>query len=84
MIFILVMVVLLIIFTIQNPHPVRMHLVAWEHDRVPLIAVVLVSFLAGVAVSIIFGLVRNSKLKRVIQELRNEIDELKTPPVYPE
>lgn len=79
LIFLLAMSLLLVIFTIQNPHPVPMHFMGWGGTQVPLIVVIIVSVLMGAIVSGILGLKREIELRKIIRELKYELDGSKTP-----
>lgn len=81
LIIILVMSLLLVVFTFQNPHPVQMHFVGWGTKQFPIIGVILISVLVGVIASLMLGLKSSNKLKEEVNQLRSELDELKTPPV---
>ena len=84
LIIVLVMSLLLVVFTFQNPHPVNMHFVAWGTKQFPLIGIILISVLSGVIVSLLLGIIGSSKTKKKIQELKTELDNTKMPPVVSE
>jgi uncharacterized integral membrane protein len=67
--------------TVQNPNPVSVQFLSWEAQQVPVIIIILISLLAGVIVSSVLGLIKQSKLKDKIRRLQREIEELKYPPV---
>jgi len=81
LLFILVMALMLIVFTFQNPYPVQMRFMGWQSGQIPLIMVIVISMIVGVVVSLILGLKQAKELKKTIRQLRNELDELKVPPV---
>ncbi|MHC4633321.1 MAG: LapA family protein, partial [Planctomycetota bacterium] len=54
---------------------------SWEAQQVPVIIIILISLLAGVIISSVLGLIKQSKLKDKIRRLQREIEELKYPPV---
>lgn len=80
---VLLMSLFLVLFTFQNPHPVELNFVAWGSKQFPLVAVVLVSALLGVILSTIMSLKNSLSLNRKINDLQNEVDDLKTPPPVP-
>jgi len=84
LLFILIMSLLLMVFTFQNPYPVQMRFMGWQSGQVPLIMVILISVIVGVVGSLLLGLKQARELKRNIRQLRVELDELKTPPVSSE
>lgn len=84
LLFILIMALLLMVFTFQNPYPVQMRFMGWQSGQIPLIMVILISVIAGVVGSLLLGLKQAKELKRTIRQLRVELDELKTPPVSSE
>jgi len=84
LLFILVMALLLMVFTFQNPYPVQMRFMGWQSGQIPLIMVILISIIAGVIVSLLLGLKQAKELKRNNRQLRTELDELKAPPVKSE
>jgi uncharacterized integral membrane protein len=67
--------------TVQNPNPVSVQFLSWEAQQVPVIIIILISLLAGVIISSVLGLIKQSKLKDKIRRLHREIEELKCPPV---
>lgn len=79
LIFLLVMALILLVFTFQNPYPVKMHFMGWQTEQVPMIIVVIISVLVGVLISLLLGIKRTKELKRNIRQLQKEIDELKMP-----
>lgn len=81
LIFILIMSLLLVVFTFQNPYPVQMHFMGWQSSQIPIVVVVLISMLTGVIVSLILGLKQQNQLKKEIRNLKTELNELKTPSV---
>lgn len=80
LIIILVMSLLLVVFTFQNPYPVQMKFMGWQSGQVPVIIIVIISMLAGVFVSMFMGLKQTSDLKKIIRRQKKEIDDLKTIP----
>ncbi len=83
LIIILLVALVLILVTVQNPNPVSVQFLSWEAQQVPVIIIILISLLAGVIISSVLGLVKQSKLKDRIRQLQREIEELKYPPVVP-
>ncbi|MBI4834650.1 MAG: LapA family protein [Planctomycetes bacterium] len=84
LIIILVMALIVVLFTFQNPHPVPMHFVGWGTRDFPVIGVVLISVIAGVILSVLWGLISNSKLKEEIFNLKRKLHKVQAPPVNPE
>ena len=83
LIIILLVALVLILMTVQNPNPVSVQFLSWQAQQVPVIIVILISLLAGIAISAILGLIKQSKLKDKIRRLHIELDDLKYPPVVP-
>jgi len=81
LIIILLVALVLILMTIQNPNPVSVQFLSWEATQVPVIIVILISLLSGVIISSVLSLVKQSKLKDKIRRLQREIEDLKYPPV---
>lgn len=81
LIIILLVALVLILMTVQNPNPVSVQFLSWEAQQVPVIIIILISLLAGVIISTVLGLIKQSKLKDKIRQLQREIEELKYPPV---
>jgi uncharacterized integral membrane protein len=83
LIIILLVALVLVLMTVQNPNPVSVQFLSWEAQQVPVIIIILISLLAGVIISSILGLIKQSKLKDKIRRLQREIEDLKYPPVVP-
>jgi len=81
LIVILLVALVLVLMTVQNPNPVSVQFLSWEARQVPVIIIILISLLAGVIISSVLGLIKQSKLKDKIRRLQREIEELKYPPV---
>ncbi len=81
LIIILLVALVLVLMTVQNPNPVSVQFLSWEAQQVPVIIIILISLLAGVIISTVLGLIKQSKLKDKIRQLQREIEELKYPPV---
>lgn len=77
LIIILLVALVLVLMTVQNPNPVSVQFLSWEATQVPVIIVILISLLAGIIISSVLGLIKQSKLKDKIRRLQREIDELK-------
>lgn len=77
LIIILLVALVLILVTVQNPNPVAVQFVGWTATGVPLIVIILVSFMAGIIVSSILGLVKQAKLRDKLHALRQELDAYK-------
>ncbi len=80
LIIILLVALVLILMTVQNPNPVSVQFLSWQAQQVPVIIIILISLLAGVVVSAFLGLIKQSKLKDKIRQLKGEIEDLKYPP----
>ncbi|MDD5657688.1 MAG: LapA family protein [Elusimicrobia bacterium] len=74
LIVILVAALLAVLFTFQNPHHVQMHFMAWQTAQFPIIALILVSALAGVIMTAVLGLKTSWRLSRRIRELEAELN----------
>ena len=83
LIIMLLVALILILMTVQNPNPVSVQFLSWQAQQVPLIIIILISSLAGVIISSVLGLIKQSKLKDRIRLLQREIEDLKYPPVTP-
>ncbi len=81
LIIILLVALVLVLMTVQNPNPVSVQFLSWEARQVPVIIIILISLLAGVIISSVLGLIKQSKLKDKIRRLQREIEDLKYPPV---
>ena len=81
LIIILLVALVLILMTVQNPNPVSVQFLSWQAQQVPVIIIILISLLAGVIISSVLGLIKQSKLKDKIRRLQREIEDLKYPPV---
>ena len=80
LIIMLLIALVLILMTVQNPNPVSVQFLSWHARQVPVIIIILISLLAGMIISAFWGLVKQSKLKDRIRRLENEIEEFKYPP----
>jgi len=76
---ILLVALVLILVTVQNPNPVAIQFVSWTATGVPLIVIILVSFMAGIIISSILGMVKQAQLRDKIRALRQELDEQNYP-----
>ena len=79
LIVILLVALVLILLTVQNPNHVALQFLSWDAESVPLIVVILISLMAGIIMSSILSLLKQAKLKGKIRSLQREIDELKYP-----
>ena len=79
LIVILLVALVLILLTVQNPNPVTLQFLSWDADNIPLIVIILISLMAGIIMSSILSLLKQAKLKGKIRSLQREIDELKYP-----
>ena len=88
---VVILVVLLSTFGIQNPYPVNVRFLRWQTGGVPLYILVLISTLIGILLSTLLSLTgriqRQLEVRRLRQqtaELEKQVAELKTrlpPPV---
>ena len=76
-IIVLVASLLAVMFTLQNPHHVQKRFMAWQTAEFPLIALIIISLLAGVIVAAILSLKTSWQLNRKIRELQAELGEAK-------
>ncbi len=76
----LLVALILILVTVQNPNPVSLQFLSWEAPQVPQIIVILTSLMAGVIVSSVLSLRTQWKLKERIRRLTDELEDLKHPP----
>ena len=83
LIVLLLLAVMLILVTLQNPNPVTLQFLSWEAKQVPLIIIILISLLVGIIISSVLSLVKQSKLKEEIRRLEREVEDLKHPPLKP-
>ncbi|MBF0410786.1 MAG: LapA family protein [Candidatus Riflebacteria bacterium] len=74
---VLLMALLLIVLAVQNPNSAQLYFLKWESEPVPMIVIIIVSFLAGVILMVIFNLIRYARFWRSIRDLDNKIHELK-------
>jgi len=72
-IIVLVASLLAVMFTLQNPHHVQMRFMAWQTAQFPLIALIIISALAGVILAAILSLKTSWQLNRKIRELQAEL-----------
>ena len=79
LIVILLVALVLILLTVQNPNPVTLQFLSWDADNIPLIVIILISLMAGIIMSSILSLLKQAKLKGKIRSLQREIDELRYP-----
>lgn len=74
----LLIALVVIVLTIQNPNPVQMQFMGWRPAQgVPLIIVVIVSVLIGVITSALMGLKKQIQNKNRIFELEREVEDLR-------
>ena len=75
----------LIVLTIQNPNPVPLQFMSWSSPQgIPLIVLMLISALVGVIASALLGLKKQLQQRDKIRDLQREVDELRQPPVTAE
>ncbi len=78
LIVILLVALVLVLMTVQNPNPVSVQFLSWEAKQVPVIIIILISLLAGIIISSVLGLIKQSKLKDKIRRLQREIEHLES------
>ncbi len=76
----LLVALVLVVMTVQNPNPVSVQFLSWEAQQVPVIVIVLISLSSGVIISSVLGLIKQSKLKNKIRQQQRVIEDLKQPP----
>ena len=71
------------IFALQNPDQVTIRFLAWQIERAPLAAVILVSGAAGAIIVSLIGLVQRWRLRSKIRQLETRVRSLEVtrPPV---
>lgn len=74
-IILLVASLLAVMFTLQNPNHVQMRFMAWQTAQFPLIALIIISVLAGVIVAALLNLKTSWSMNRKIRELEAELGE---------
>jgi len=84
LIFIVIMSLLLVVFTFQNPYPVQMKFMGWQTGQVPVIIIVLISILTGLIISLVLGFKQISDLKKTVRRQKREIEELRMLPINKE
>ena len=52
LIIIVLVALMLILMTVQNPNPVSVQFLSWEAQQVPLIIIILTSLLVGIIISV--------------------------------
>ena len=75
----LLVALVLILVTVQNPNPVTLQFLSWDAEGVPLIVIILISLMTGIIMSSILSLLKQAKLKDKIRSLQRQIDQLKYP-----
>ena len=78
---ILLVALVLILLTVQNPNPVTLQFLSWDAESVPLIVVILISLMAGIIMSSVLSLIKQAKLKEKIRRLQRDLEDLKSPPL---
>ena len=78
---ILLVALVLILLTVQNPNPVTLQFLSWDAQGVPLIVVILISLMAGIIMSSVLSLIKQAKLKEKIRRLQRDLEDLKSPPL---
>ncbi|MEK6529320.1 MAG: LapA family protein [candidate division NC10 bacterium] len=71
------------IFALQNPDQVTIRFLAWQIERAPLAAVILVSGAAGAIIVSLIGLVQRWRLRSKIRQLETRVRSLEAarPPI---
>ena len=65
--------VALLAFSLDNADPVTLRFFRMTTWQAPLVFVVLVTFVAGVAIGLAAGALRNARLKRQLKRMRREV-----------
>ncbi len=80
LIIMLLVALILILMTVQNPNPVSLRFLSWQARQIPLIVIILISLMVGIIISSVIGLIKQSKLKERIRNLQREVEDLKLSP----
>ena len=75
LIIMLIIALVLILVTAQNPNQVPLQFLSWKARQVPLVVIILVSLLVGMITAGVIGLVNQAKLKERVRGLERELDE---------
>lgn len=67
------------IFALQNPDQVTIRFLAWQIERAPLAAVILVSGAAGAIIVSLIGFVQRWQLRSKIRQLETRVRSLEVP-----
>jgi len=67
------------IFALQNPDQVTIRFLAWQIERAPLAAVILISGVAGAIIVSLIGLVQRWRLRSRIRQLEARVRSLEAP-----
>ena len=69
----LILALILVIFAIQNPTPVKIKLLVWQTGEMSLIVVIIGSALIGALLATVLGLIKQAELKAKIKEKEEEL-----------
>lgn len=75
-IFILILALLLVIFTLQNTDPVNLSLFFWDLSDVPLALTLIITLIIGFIAALIIFYPRIWKLKAKIKQQQKELDKI--------
>ncbi len=73
----LLVALILILVTVQNPNPVSLQFLSWQVRPIPQIVIILISLMVGIIISSVIGLIKQSKLKEKVRNLQREVEDLK-------
>ncbi len=72
----LILALLLVMFAIQNPMPVKIKFLTWQTGDLSLIVIILLSALIGAFLATVFGFAKQKELKGKVKRKEEEIKKL--------
>lgn len=69
----LVLALILVLFAIQNPTPVKIKFLTWQTADMSLIVVIIASALIGALLATVLGLIKQAELKGKIKQKEEEL-----------
>lgn len=69
----LILALILVVFAIQNPTPVKIKLLLWQTGEMSLIVVIIGSALLGALLATVLGLIKQAELKGKIKQKEEEL-----------
>ena len=73
-IFILILALLLVIFTLQNTMLITLKLFFWEITDVPLVLALILLFITGIIVALVIQYPKIRRLRKKIKELNHQLE----------